>query len=80
MNFESDLFVTISGYTIQHLTYSIINLITNAIGFFGFSNMYTKSPLDFSKLLILYVEIKIVQICTILYIPLICHQLVNYKY
>lgn len=49
MNFESCLFVTISGYTIQHLTYSIINLITNAIGFFDFSNMYTKSPLDFSK-------------------------------
>ena len=48
MNFESGLFVTISGYTIQHLTYSIINLITNAIGFFDFSNMYTKSPLDFS--------------------------------
>lgn len=49
MNFESCLFVTISGYTIQHLTYSIINLITNAIGFFDFSNMYTKSPLDFSS-------------------------------
>lgn len=48
LNFEAGLFVTIFGYTIQHLTYSIINLITNAIGFFDFSNMYTKSPLDFS--------------------------------
>lgn len=48
LNFEAGLFVTIFGYTIQHLTYSIINLMTNAIGFFDFSNMYTKSPLDFS--------------------------------
>lgn len=49
LNFESCLFVSISGYTIQHLTYSIISLLTNLFGFFDFSNMYTKSPLDFSS-------------------------------
>ena len=31
LNFEAGLFVTIFGYTIQHLTYSIITLMTNAI-------------------------------------------------
>lgn len=49
INFESCLFISISGYTIQHLAYSIVSLITSAIGNFDFSNMYTKSPLDFSS-------------------------------
>ena len=49
LNFESCLFISISGYTIQHLAYSIVSLITTAIGNFDISNMYTKSPLDFSS-------------------------------
>lgn len=49
LNFESCLFISVAGYTVQHVTYSIINLITSAIGNFDFSNMYTKSPLDFSS-------------------------------